>query len=135
MKDDEQPTILIAEDDEGHARLIELGLAEEGLSNPVKRFRDGAETWAFLSGKSDPCLQPDRPYLLLLDLRMPGMDGLEVLRRLKSAPPLKNLRIIITSTTDDPAEQGRCRGLGCADFMLKPIDTAKLAKMIKFELK
>ena len=130
MEDTEQPTILIAEDDDGHARLIELGLAGNGLRNPVRRFRDGTEVWAFLSGESDPCLQPEREYVLLLDLRMPKMDGLEVLRRLKSAPPLKNLRIIIISTTDDPAEQRCCRELGCAGFLPKPIDSAKLAEMI-----
>lgn len=131
MGANEQPTILIAEDNDGHARLLEFALAEAGLRNPRLRFKDGAETWAFLSGKSEPCLQASASYVLLLDLRMPKMGGIEVLERLNAALPLKNLRVIVTSTSDNPAELARCRILGFPAFLPKPVDFNKLADLIK----
>ena len=131
MEVKEQMTVIIAEDDAGHARLLELLLAEAGLRNPVIRFKDGTEVWEFISGKSGARLQPGRSCLLLLDLRMPGMGGMEVLERLKAAPHLKeNLRVIISSCTDDSAELDRCRRLGCDGFLPKPVDAEKLAAII-----
>lgn len=132
METKEQTTILIAEDDDGHARLIELGLAGSGLRCPLIRFKDGLEAWYFLSGKSEPCLKPDILYVLLLDLRMPKLGGIEVLERLNAAAPLKNLRVIVVSTSDNPAELARCRTLGFPAFLPKPVDFNKLAQLIKW---
>ncbi|MBI5743619.1 MAG: response regulator [Elusimicrobia bacterium] len=131
MKIDGRLNILIAEDDDGHARLIRLGLEEAGLRNPVVRFKDGAEAWDFISCKRSPCLQAESRYLLLLDLRMPNMGGIELLRLLKASPDIRNVQVILVSTTDDPADMDICRKLGCSDFLSKPVNVGLLAGLIK----
>ena len=131
METKEQTTILVAEDDDGHARLIQRRFEEVGVRNPVIRFKDGAEAWDFVSGKSAPCLVPEQHYLLLLDIRMPNMDGLEVLRRVKSDERLKSIPVIMLTTTDDPKEVGRCYELGCNNYLVKPINFDEFSETIK----
>ena len=87
-------TILMAEDDDGHATLVRERFESVGVNNPVIRFKDGTETWNFLSG-SGAGLETGSGYLLLLDIRMPGLDGIEVLRRVKKDPRLKNMPVIM----------------------------------------
>ncbi|HEX9079510.1 MAG TPA: response regulator, partial [Desulfuromonadaceae bacterium] len=87
-------TILIAEDDDGHAELIRDNLYEAGLRNPLIRFRDGQEALDFFFAPPDgvvPRREPGRAYLLLLDIRMPKVDGVAVLKRLKTTPELKSM--------------------------------------------
>ena len=131
MEAKEQLTILIAEDDDGHARLIQRGFAEAGAQAPVIRFKDGQEAWDFISGKSSPCLDPDGHYLLLLDICMPNMDGIEVLRRVKADPRLKNIQAVMLTTTDEPKEISRCYELGCSDYFTKPISVDELGGIVK----
>ena len=74
--------ILIADDDAGHARLIEKNLQRAGLHNPILRFENGQDILDFLFGRGEgPKRMSDTPYLLLLDIRMPKVDGVEVLRQ------------------------------------------------------
>ncbi len=123
--------ILMAEDDDGHARLIQERFESVGVRNPITRFKDGNETWDFLSGASKPGLEEGKGYLLLLDIRMPGLDGIEVLRRVKNDPCLKNIPVIMLTTTDDPREVGLCYELGCNNYLTKPVDFDKFAEVIK----
>jgi CheY-like chemotaxis protein len=124
--------ILIAEDDPGHARLIEKNLSRAGLHNRIERFQDGQAVLDFLfhSGPG-PHRAPDTPYLLLLDIRMPKVDGVEVLRRLKLDHELRKLPVIVLTTTDDPREVDRCHAIGCASYIVKPVDYDKFAEAIK----
>lgn len=121
-------TILMAEDDDGHARLVQERFESVGVTNPIVRFRDGGEAWAFLSG---PGLESGRAYLLLLDIRMPGLDGTEILRRAKQDPKLKNIPIIMLTTTDDPKEIAACYELGCNSYLTKPVEFEKFAEVIR----
>jgi CheY-like chemotaxis protein len=115
--------ILIAEDDDGHATLIERNLKRAGVLNEIVRFKDGQETLDFLFGKAKGSkLKPETAYLLLLDIRMPKVDGIEVLRQVKSDDELKKLPVIMVTTTDDPREVELCHGLGCSNYITKPID-------------
>ena len=93
-----QPTILIVDDDEGHAILIRENLEAAGLSNRIRHFRDGQAILDFFF-KDHPA--PGDAFLVLLDIRMPKIDGIEVLRRLKADPGLRKLPVIMLTTTDD----------------------------------
>ena len=124
-------TILMAEDDDGHAKLVQERFESVGVSNPVLRFRDGQEAWAFLSGKAGPGLESGKAYLLLLDIRMPGLDGIEVLRRIKRDNRLKSIPVIMLTTTDDPKEVSVCYELGCNNYLVKPVEFEKFAEVVK----
>ena len=124
--------ILIADDDAGHARLIEKNLQRAGLHNAVLRFQDGQGVLDFLFRRgTGPKRAPDTPYLLLLDIRMPKVDGIEVLRQLKADPELCKLPVSILTTTDDPREVARCHELGCGNYIVKPVDYEKFSEAIK----
>lgn len=124
--------VIIAEDDDGHARLIEKNLARGGLLNPTLRFRDGQEVLDFLFCRgAGSHRQSDLAYLLLVDIRMPKVDGVEVLRQLKESPDLRKLPIIMLTTTDDPREVERCHQLGCNSYFVKPVDYDKFAEAIQ----
>jgi CheY-like chemotaxis protein len=125
-------TILIAEDDAGHARLIEKNLTRAGLHNKIQWFEDGQAILDFLfrRGKG-PQRAADAPYLLLLDIRMPRIDGVEVLRQIKGDPEMRKIPVIMLTTTDDPREVERCHAIGCSSYIVKPVDYDKFAEAIK----
>lgn len=125
--------ILIAEDDDGHAELIQDNLQESGLRNTIIRFRNGQEALDFFYGGPDSdasrC-EKGQAYMMLLDIRMPKVDGVEVLRRIKSDPALKSMPIIMLTTTDDPREIDTCYSLGCSCYVAKPVDYPKFAEVL-----
>jgi CheY-like chemotaxis protein len=129
----ESPTILLAEDDDGHAFLIQKSLRAAGFRNIVVRFSDGQEAWEFLLGPSGPLVVTDGPLVVLLDIRMPKMDGIEVLRRIRERRELDGVPVIMVTTTDDPGEVERCRRLGCTSYLVKAVNwrlfTAALADL------
>ncbi len=125
-------TILIAEDDDGHAELIIDNLRDAGLTNEIIRFRDGQEALDFLTGTPDTenTRQSGTAYLLLLDIRMPRVDGVEVLRRVKDTPELHKMPVIMLTTTDDPREVKNCYELGCSCYITKPVDYDRFSEML-----
>ncbi len=115
--------ILIAEDDEGHFELIKRTLQRAGVCNEILRFADGQETLDFLFIKGDGLKrEPNREYLLLLDIRMPKIDGIEVLEKIKQDPNLKKIPVVMLTTTDDPVTIERCHDLGCSVYIVKPVE-------------
>lgn len=127
----EMLTLLLAEDDDGHAELVLSSLREAGVKNPMRRFRDGQELLDFLEGalrQSEP--EAAKSFLLLLDIRMPRMDGLEVLRRMKADPVLRTLPVIMLTTTDDPREVEACYQLGCNGYVVKPVGFASFSETL-----
>ena len=126
------PTILVVEDDEGHAILIRENLEMAGLKNPIRHFRDGQAVLDFFFDRHGRAMAvPDGAYLLLLDIRMPKVDGIEVLRRLKSDPELRKLPVVMLTTTDDSREVERCHALGCNVYIQKPVDYDRFAEAIR----
>ncbi len=124
--------ILITDDDPGHVRLIEKNLGRAGLNNQVQWFQNGQEVLDFLFRRGPGRhRQSDTPYLLLLDIRMPQIDGVEVLRQVKSDPDLRKIPVSMLTTTDDPREVIRCHDLGCSNYIVKPVDYDKFAEAIK----
>lgn len=124
--------ILVADDDPGHARLIEKNLQRVDLHNSIMRFENGQDILDFLFERgSGPKRSKDTAYLLLLDIRMPKVDGVEVLRQVKEDPELRKLPVIMLTTTDDPREVARCHALGCSNYIVKPVDYEKFSEAIK----
>ncbi len=123
MKEDtmkEETVILLAEDDDGHATLTRMALREIGVKNQIIRFVDGQETLDFLCGAGrGPSPEADGHYLLLLDLRMPKVDGFVVLRRIKQDAQLRRMPVVVLSTTDDPHDIETCRNLHCNCYIVK----------------
>ncbi len=124
--------ILVAEDDEGHAGLIKKNLVRAGIVNEVLHFKDGQEILDFLFRQGDePHRQSGIAYLLLLDIRMPKVDGAQVLQQVKADLALRKLPVIMITTTDDPREVERCHTLGCSNYIAKPIDYDNFVNAIR----
>lgn len=125
-------TVLIADDDDGHAMLIQEQLEDVGIHNHILRFRDGDEVVDFLSGSGGVRHRdPATLYLLLLDIRMPKMDGVEVLRHMKSHDELRTIPVIMLTTTDDPREVAECYALGCNSYVTKPVSFDAFSEVVK----
>ena len=124
--------LIIAEDDEGHASLIMKNLKRAGFKNNILHFKDGQEVLDFLFLKGEGVHRIfGKSYLLLLDIRMPGVDGVEVLRQIKKDPELCKIPVIMVTTTDDPLEVDHCHKLGCSIYITKPVDYEKFIDAIK----
>ena len=125
------PIILIADDDEGHRYLVDQNLRRGGVTAPIRAFEDGQAILDFLFYRgAPPHREVDQSYLLLLDIRMPKVDGVEVLRQVKADPELRKLPVIILTTTDDPREVSRCHDLGCSVYIQKPVSYERLAEAV-----
>ena len=115
--------IVLVEDDDGHATLVERNLVRIGVSNKIVRLKDGQEALDYLAGQNDASFAVvNQPLLLLLDIKMPRVDGVEVLRQLKANPETSRIPVIMLTTTDDPREIHRCYELGCSVYITKPVD-------------
>jgi CheY-like chemotaxis protein len=124
--------IVIAEDDEGHAMLIRKNLNRAGIMNEVIHFIDGEETLNFFLRRGlGQHREQGAAYLLLLDIRMPKLDGTEVLRQMKQHNELKKIPVIMITTTDDPEEIELCHRLGCNSYVTKPLDYEKFVNTIQ----
>lgn len=125
-------TIIIAEDDEGHALLIKRNLKRSGVVNPIIHFSNGEEVINFFFGENPAYMQQkNTSYIVLLDIKMPKLDGIEVLERLKNDPATKKIPVIMITTTDNPREINACHELGCNNYIVKPIDYLKFIEIVK----
>lgn len=124
--------ILIVEDDEGHAGLIKKNLRRSGIANKTIHFKDGEQVINFLFKKGEgPHKESGEAYVLLLDIRMPKMDGKEVLRLIKADAELKKIPVIMITTTDAPQEVQDCHELGCSSFVTKPVEYDSFVSAIR----
>src|SRR5205823_3557837 len=100
--------------------------------NNLTRLRDGQEALDFLFGEDGAGGPPPSDQtLLLLDIKMPRLDGIEVLRQLKADPRTRAVPVIILTTTDDPREVERCYQLGCNVYITKPVDYQAFVEAIQ----
>ncbi len=131
MSTGHQPvTIVMIEDDEGHARLIERNIRRAGISNEIKHFSDGTAALAFLFHSAKGPVA-NGPALILLDLNLPDMNGVDILARIKSEPQLKRTPVVVLTTTDDKVEIQRCYDLGCNVYITKPVNYESFADAIR----
>lgn len=127
MRDD--TIILIAEDDDGHFALIERNLIRTGVANKVIRLRDGQEALDLLGHLKEPA-EPNakRPCLMILDIRMPKVDGFEVLAFMKNDELLRKIPVIVLTTAGDRHVVDRCQELGCNMYVVKPVEYDKFVE-------
>ena len=126
--------ILMAEDDEGHAELIKMNLYDSGIRNQIIRFSNGSELLDFFyNNRAADGQNFDKSfsYLILLNINMPEIDGIEVLKKLKSDANFKKIPIIMLTTTDDHFEIKRCYELGCNCYVTKPVEFQKLTETLQ----
>jgi CheY-like chemotaxis protein len=125
------PVIILAEDDDGHAGLIYKTLKRAGVENDILHFEDGEKLLNYLFRRGEDFHREEGvSHTLLLDLRMPVVDGKEVIRQVKQDRELQHIPIIVLSTTDDPWEKENCYSLGCSTYIVKPIQHEEFIKVI-----
>lgn len=116
-------TIVMIEDDEGHARLIERNIRRAGINNELVTFSNGRAALDYLLGPDGSgTVSAERQLLILLDLNLPDVSGIDILKRLKGNPHLKLTPIVVLTTTDDAREVQRCYELGANVYVTKPVN-------------
>lgn len=130
MQPHESISILLVEDNDGHAKLIERNLRKVNLLNPIVRVADGVEALDYLHGQGATNGAPPLPRLVLLDINMPRMDGMEVLARIKSDDRLRRTPVIMLTSTDSQAEIDRCYQSGANGYVSKPVNIANLGEKL-----
>ncbi|WP_439815575.1 response regulator [Zavarzinia sp. CC-PAN008] len=123
-------TIIMIEDDVGHARLIEKNIRRAGVSNTVLPFENGTLALAHLFG-TEGGARPTGPLLFLLDLNLPDMSGVDILKKIKDSEELRRFPVIVLTTTDDQTEIQRCYDLGCNVYITKPVNYDSFANAIR----
>ena len=130
MTDHQPVSIVMVEDDEGHARLIERNIRRAGIHNGIKHFTDGGSALEYIfNDKAGPNM--NGPALVLLDLNLPDMSGTDILARIKAEPKLKRTPVVVLTTTDDKVEIQRCYDLGCNVYITKPVNYESFADAIR----
>jgi len=125
-------TILLAEDDAGHARLIEKNLRRSGVSNRFVIVNDGRKALDYLFGEGEYAQkQREETLLVMLDLNMPVMDGYQVLERMKADERTRQIPVVVLTTTDDTREVSRCYELGCNVYITKPVDYERFCEAVR----
>jgi CheY-like chemotaxis protein len=116
-------TILLVEDDDGHARLLERNLRRGGVVNHLARVADGREAVDYVSrkGRYQDAARYPFPGVVLLDVRMPRLDGFEVLAYLKRDPELMKIPVIMLTSTDNQNEIDRAYEMGANGYVVKPV--------------
>jgi len=126
-----EAVILLADDDDGHAGLISSNLKYSGISNDILFFENGEKTLDFLFKRGvGPYREDEVPYILLLDIRLPDMDGVEILRQLKGDKWVNNIPVIMLSVIDDVQQIEKCKELGCEDYYVKFSDHKQFSQTI-----
>ena len=124
-------TILLVEDNPGHARLIEKNLRRANINNPIVKLEDGQAALDYLLGEQGFMNTVPRQHLLvMLDLNLPVVDGYRVLEAMKSDDRTKSIPVIVLTTTDDIQEINRCYELGCNIYITKPVQYEQFADAI-----
>ena len=127
---DHSVNIVMIEDDDGHARLIEKNIRRAGIANAIRHFADGTSALDYLFNHPEgPAL--NGPALILLDLNLPDMSGIDILIKIKADPRLKRTPVVVLTTTDDKVEIQRCYDNGANVYITKPVNYESFARAIQ----
>jgi CheY-like chemotaxis protein len=125
--------ILFAEDSIDDAVLTIRALEKSGFTNKLHHVKDGAEALDFLycKGKYNMRNFSEKPKLILVDLKMPKVSGMQVLDRLKSDPDFKSIPVVILTSSQEDPDIAKCYSLGANSYIVKPLDSNKFFNSIK----
>lgn len=124
--------IIMIEDDEGHALLIERNIRRSGVNNEIIPFTNGSDATAYLFGPDGTGIDhKGQALLILLDLNLPDMTGIDILKRIKENKYIKCTPVVVLTTTDDAEEIKRCYALGCNVYITKPVNYENFANAIR----
>ena len=124
--------ILLVEDNDDHAELVMRQMSDHRIANKVTRLIDGQEAleYLFRKGKfSDPETSP-RPHVIFLDLRLPKVDGLEVLKTLKESDELRNIPVVVLTTSDGESDIAKAYLNHTNSYVVKPVDYKKFCNLM-----
>jgi hypothetical protein len=121
---------LLVEDDEDHANLVLMALQKNRVVNEVSHVRDGEECMAFLR-REEPFESVQRPDVVLLDLKLPRMDGHEVLEAIKFDPSLRRIPVVVLTTSEAEIDRARAYDANVNSFLVKPLDFDQFRQMIE----
>lgn len=126
-------SILIADDDAGDRELTQAALADARLENDVFCVSSGAELLDYLlhQGEYQDFFQAPRPGLILLDLKMPGIDGLAALTEIKRHPELSRIPVVVLTGNCSEEVRASCYALGASHFIPKPVTFESLIAMMR----
>jgi two-component system, response regulator len=124
MNPDNEVEILLVEDNARDAELTQRALQKRHLTNKLVWVKDGAAVLEFIFGQARPVPGPvvRRPKVILLDLKLPKVDGLEVLRQLKSDARSKTIPVIVLTSSREEPDIARCYELGANSYIVKPVN-------------
>ncbi len=120
--------IVMVEDDHGHAKLIEKNIRRANISNEIVHFDHGQPALDYLFSEE---VRANGPMLILLDLNLPDMSGIDILGEVKRDERLKRAPVVVLTTTDDKTEIQRCYDLGCNVYITKPVDYESFSGAIR----
>jgi two-component system, response regulator len=124
--------LLLVEDNPADQELTLHVLKRHNLANRVKIARDGAEALEFLFGSdSEPRTEETVPRIILLDLKLPKVSGIEVLGRLKADPRTKHIPVVVLTSSRQDADLARCYELGVNSYVVKPVDFGQFAEAVR----
>ena len=129
---DELRTILLAEDNPDHAELLMRSFKNHRVPNKIYHVRDGEEALDYLFRRgefADPELSP-RPHLILLDLKMPKVNGIEVLQSIRAADEFADVPVVMLSSSDAEPDVEQAYGLHVNSYLVKPLDFARFAELM-----
>ena len=125
-------TLLLVEDDPAHAELITTNLRKGGIHNEIVHLMDGKEILDYLYYRDQYSeRRKNTSLLVLLDLNLPKIDGLEVLSTIKADPTLRTVPVIVLTSSENPEEIERCYNLGCNLFIPKPLEFENFASVMR----
>ncbi len=124
--------MLLVEDREDDVLLVRRAFAKANIINPLHVVHDGLEALAYLKGEGPYANRVEFPLpeLILLDLKMPGMDGYEVLRWIRKHPTLSALRVVVLASSEEIRDVNLAYKLGANSFLVKPVELERFVEML-----
>lgn len=130
MIEDKQTSILLIDDDEVDVMTVKRAFKKNNITNPLYLAKNGIEGLALLRGNEMPKMLPGRRRLILLDLNMPKMGGIEFLRELRSDNELRAIPVIVLTTSNEDKDKVEAYNLNVAGYIIKPVTFSNFVEAV-----